>query len=121
MVDTQGALEATVVTLKGPVEMNWSVIGMVALVYTGYKGIENLPRLSWWTMRVGLASFLILVTARIFITVNPFPDVEFIAVGQSRDKEYERQLKDKYRHLKNLEMTGFVDQFSSLIYSPSEI
>jgi glycosyltransferase involved in cell wall biosynthesis len=42
-----------------------------------------------------------------------FPDVEFIAAGMSRDAKYERYLRDKYAHLPNLEMTGFIDQFSS--------
>jgi glycosyltransferase involved in cell wall biosynthesis len=42
-----------------------------------------------------------------------FPEVRFVAAGQSRDANYDRYLREKYAHLANLEMTGFIDQFSS--------
>jgi glycosyltransferase involved in cell wall biosynthesis len=42
-----------------------------------------------------------------------FPDVRFIALGSSRDRDYERRLREKYAHLPNLEMPGHVDQFDS--------
>lgn len=42
-----------------------------------------------------------------------FPDIRFVAVGASRDPDYERQLREAYAHLPNLEMAGFVDQFAS--------
>lgn len=41
-----------------------------------------------------------------------FPDVRFIAAGHSRDKQWDRSLRNQYGHLANLEMPGFVDQFS---------
>ena len=42
-----------------------------------------------------------------------FPDVQFIAMGKSRDRKWDTYLRNKYRDIPNLEMTGFVDQFSS--------
>jgi glycosyltransferase involved in cell wall biosynthesis len=48
-----------------------------------------------------------------FDLVSRFPDVRFVAVGQSRDEAYDRRLRDAYGHLPNLELTGFVDQFGS--------
>jgi glycosyltransferase involved in cell wall biosynthesis len=46
-----------------------------------------------------------------------FPGVHFIAIGKSRDKKWEGDLQAEYSHLANLEMTGFVDQFSSDLHS----
>jgi glycosyltransferase involved in cell wall biosynthesis len=40
-----------------------------------------------------------------------FPSVRFLAVGKSRDPDYERALRDRYSGLDNVEMLGFVDQF----------
>lgn len=48
-----------------------------------------------------------------FDLVPQFPHVRFIAVGRSRDAEYDRQLRATYGHLPNLELPGFVDQFDS--------
>ena len=45
--------------------------------------------------------------------VEQFPEIRFIAFGSSRDPDYERHLKAQYAHLANLEMPGYVDQFSS--------
>ena len=41
-----------------------------------------------------------------------FPEVKFIAAGHSKDKEWDRYLRNKYGHLPNLEMPGFIDQFT---------
>jgi glycosyltransferase involved in cell wall biosynthesis len=46
-----------------------------------------------------------------------FPYVDFIAMGKSRDKEWDTYLRDKYKNIPNLEMTGFVDQFTSDLHS----
>jgi len=46
-----------------------------------------------------------------------FPDVQFICAGNSRDKKWDSYLRNKYSHLPNLEMPGFVDQFSSNAHS----
>jgi glycosyltransferase involved in cell wall biosynthesis len=40
-----------------------------------------------------------------------FPEVKFIAVGASNDKEWDRHLHERYGRLPNLDMRGFVDQF----------
>jgi glycosyltransferase involved in cell wall biosynthesis len=42
-----------------------------------------------------------------------FPHVTFIAVGKSRDKNYDDYLRGKYGKLPNLKLIGFVDQFNS--------
>jgi glycosyltransferase involved in cell wall biosynthesis len=42
-----------------------------------------------------------------------FPRVHFIALGTSRDQEYERRLRERYANLPNLEMPGYIDQFAS--------
>src|SRR6185312_6099103 len=48
-----------------------------------------------------------------FDLVERFPGVRFLAVGRSRDAAYDRSLRERYGHLSNLELTGFVDQFGS--------
>jgi glycosyltransferase involved in cell wall biosynthesis len=40
-----------------------------------------------------------------------FPDVHFICVGEAQDKNYDALLRRQYGSLRNLEMTGFIDQF----------
>lgn len=42
-----------------------------------------------------------------------FPDVRFIAIGQSRDRKFDRDLRRRYSGLPNLEMPGHVDPFDS--------
>jgi len=42
-----------------------------------------------------------------------FPDVQFIAVGSSRDQQWDSYLRETYSHVQNLEMPGFLDQFVS--------
>ena len=40
------------------------------------------------------------------------PDVRFVAVGKSADPEWDAELRRRYAGLPNLEMPGFLDQFS---------
>lgn len=42
-----------------------------------------------------------------------FPQVSFIAVGKARDSKWDYYLRKAYSKLPNLEMNGFIDQFSS--------
>jgi glycosyltransferase involved in cell wall biosynthesis len=49
--------------------------------------------------------------------VAKFPEVDFIALGKSRDEAWERSLREKYGSLPNLEMMGFVDQFADKRHS----
>jgi glycosyltransferase involved in cell wall biosynthesis len=42
-----------------------------------------------------------------------FPEVTFVAFGNSRDLEYESRLRRQYGDLPNLAMPGYVDQFGS--------
>ena len=48
-----------------------------------------------------------------FELARSFPEVTFLAAGKSRNPDYERQLRQKYESLPNLEMLGFIDQFDS--------
>jgi glycosyltransferase involved in cell wall biosynthesis len=48
-----------------------------------------------------------------FDLARRFPDVRFVALGKSRDRGYERRLREAYGGLPNVEMLGLVDQFSS--------
>jgi glycosyltransferase involved in cell wall biosynthesis len=48
-----------------------------------------------------------------FSLAESFPDVKFIAIGKSRDANYERYLKKKYSHIQNLEIPGFINQFET--------
>ena len=41
-----------------------------------------------------------------------YPKVRFIALGSSEDRKWDTHLRTAYRDVSNLEMTGFVDQFS---------
>ena len=52
-----------------------------------------------------------------FELAKKFPHVKFIAFGKSRDKKWGSYLKETYGYLPNLEMIGFVDQFSSNLHS----
>jgi len=42
-----------------------------------------------------------------------FPDVQFIAVGSSRDDQWDAHLRKTFGQVPNLEMPGFIDQFDS--------
>jgi glycosyltransferase involved in cell wall biosynthesis len=46
-----------------------------------------------------------------FDLARRFPDVRFVAVGQSQDPEFEVALRERYGNVKNLELAGFIDQF----------
>ena len=48
-----------------------------------------------------------------FELATKFPRVEFIAVGQSRDPNWEQELRRRYSGIRNLRLLGFVDQFRS--------
>jgi len=40
-----------------------------------------------------------------------FPEVRFIAVGRAHDADYDRQLRERYGRMPNVEMPGFVPRF----------
>lgn len=48
---------------------------------------------------------------RFFRLAEKFPNLEFVAVGEAHDKSYDIYLRQKYGHLSNLEMPGFVPRF----------
>jgi glycosyltransferase involved in cell wall biosynthesis len=48
-----------------------------------------------------------------FDLIDKFPNVQFLAAGTSRDKEWDQYLHTKYGHLPNLDMLDFIDQFQS--------
>ena len=45
------------------------------------------------------------------------PDVRFVAVGKGQDAEYDAELQAPLRGLPNLEMPGFIDQFTGTALS----
>ncbi|MDQ3136104.1 MAG: glycosyltransferase family 4 protein [Gemmatimonadota bacterium] len=45
------------------------------------------------------------------------PDVRFVAVGRGQDTGYDAELRRRYGNLPNLEMPGFIDQFSGTALS----
>jgi len=48
-----------------------------------------------------------------FQLAKSFPEVKFIAIGKGRNNNYDRYLRKKYSGLKNLIMTGFINQFET--------
>jgi glycosyltransferase involved in cell wall biosynthesis len=48
-----------------------------------------------------------------FRLAEALPDIKFIAVGKGRNKNYDNYLRKKYSSLKNLIITGFINQFES--------
>jgi glycosyltransferase involved in cell wall biosynthesis len=46
-----------------------------------------------------------------FELARALPQVNFIAIGKSRDEAWDQHLRTTYGHLPNLEMVGFIDQF----------
>lgn len=52
-----------------------------------------------------------------FELAKSFSDVNFLAVGKSRDQKYEDELRQKYGQLPNLNLVGFIDQFKSARHS----
>ena len=42
-----------------------------------------------------------------------FPEIKFIAIGIGRNKSYDNYLRKRYSNLKNLTMTGFINQFEN--------
>ena len=48
-----------------------------------------------------------------FGLASRFPHVQFIAVGKSHDGRRDDELRERYSHLPNLTMAGWIDQFRS--------
>jgi glycosyltransferase involved in cell wall biosynthesis len=48
-----------------------------------------------------------------FELAKKFPYVKFIAIGKAQDRKWDSYLRKTYSNLSNLEITGFIDQFSS--------
>jgi glycosyltransferase involved in cell wall biosynthesis len=46
-----------------------------------------------------------------FELASRFPHVEFIAVGKSHDRRRDLDLRERYSHLPNLTLAGWIDQF----------
>jgi glycosyltransferase involved in cell wall biosynthesis len=71
----------------------------------GKAAIPTICFLARWDRRKRPQLFLKLAAS--------FPDIRFIAVGHSRDQEFDSSLRREYGHLPNLIMPGFVNQFGS--------
>jgi glycosyltransferase involved in cell wall biosynthesis len=48
-----------------------------------------------------------------FALAKSFPDVDFVAVGGSRDAERDRSLRELAGQIPNVQLTGVIDQFKS--------
>ena len=48
-----------------------------------------------------------------FELARKFPHVKFIGIGKAQDGKWDTYLRNTYSNLPNLEMTGFIDQFST--------
>jgi glycosyltransferase involved in cell wall biosynthesis len=48
-----------------------------------------------------------------FQLAKSFPEIKFIAIGKGQDDNFDEYLRQKYSGLKNLIMTGFINQFES--------
>lgn len=48
-----------------------------------------------------------------FQLAKSFPEIKFIAIGKGRDNNFDNYLRKTYSGLKNLTMTGFINQFES--------
>lgn len=51
-----------------------------------------------------------------FELAREFPDVKFLAIGQARTAARTAALRRQYAEVSNLELPGFVDQFSSIAF-----
>jgi glycosyltransferase involved in cell wall biosynthesis len=52
-----------------------------------------------------------------FELARKFPYVKFVAIGKAQDRQWDNYLRKTYSNLPNLDMVGFVDQFSSPLHS----
>ncbi|MCH7892061.1 MAG: hypothetical protein IH921_11225 [Gemmatimonadetes bacterium] len=52
-------------------------------------------------------------TQLFFELARRFPEVRFVSMGQARTSRRDATLRRRYGSIPNLEMTGFIDQFSS--------
>jgi hypothetical protein len=59
-----------VMTIKGRVEGNWTIIALVPLVYMGYSRIETSLSLTKWTRIAFVISFALILFARVIITAK---------------------------------------------------
>jgi glycosyltransferase involved in cell wall biosynthesis len=50
---------------------------------------------------------------RFFRLARELPDVDFVAIGKAHNLDYEKELRSAYGHIPNLDMVGYVDQFTS--------
>lgn len=51
-----------------------------------------------------------------FELANQFPDVFFIALGQATKSRYDAELRQRYAQIPNLNLMGFINQFSSDLF-----
>lgn len=52
-----------------------------------------------------------------FELASRLPNIDFIAVGKAHEESYDRFLKKRWGHLKNMTMTGFVSRFDNPLLS----
>ncbi len=50
---------------------------------------------------------------KFFSLAEKFPNIHFIAAGMSRDPSWQAELIQKYSHIPNMEIVGFINQFEN--------
>ena len=72
-----------IMTFKGPVELNWSVISIAALVYISYHGLQNTKRLRSVTKVFCWVSVIVLLSARIILITGLLPETDLFKRARS--------------------------------------
>ena len=60
-------------SLKGRVEPNWTVAGIIPLLYLGYHFIEQKEKLTQWAYRLAIPSIILITIARFVIGIDSIP------------------------------------------------
>ena len=83
-------------TFKGRVEGNWTIITLVPLLYIGYNCIEKNEKLRKITCYSFVVSLLLIVTVRVLLIGNFFPPSLELTKTLSA-KRWTRELKEKIK------------------------
>lgn len=75
-------------------------------------GLSGADRLGWWAYRTSIDDPLVR-PEDFFELARQFPDVDFIAVGGSRDQQRDGSLRSIAAAIPNVRLTGVIDQFQS--------
>lgn len=80
-------------TFKGRVEGNWTIITLVPLLYFGYRAIESNEKLTKMTYYSFAISIVLILSVRILLTCNLFPSS--LALAKSlQAKQWTKELRE---------------------------